>query len=90
MKRVTAVVAASVAFMALAIAFFGWSNERHSRFACEGGTHVAEPYDTIWQIAIHRCTGNLENAVYHIVELNGGASLQIGQKVLIPTGPSDE
>ena len=43
--RVTTVVVATAVFMALAIGFFGWSNERQAQFTCEGGTHVAQPYD---------------------------------------------
>ena len=89
MIRVTTVVVATAVFMVLAIGFFGWSNERQAQFTCEGGTHVAQPYDTLWQIASDRCTGNMQNAVYHFAELNGGSSIQIGQKVLIPTGPSE-
>ena len=82
-------VVATAVFMALASGFFGWSNERQAQFTCEGGTHVAQPYDTLWQIASDRCTGNMQNAVYHFAELNGGSAIQIGQKVLIPTGPSE-
>jgi hypothetical protein len=53
---------------------------------------VAEAFDTIWEIARTRCEGNLENAVYHFVQLNGGtASIQIGQEIRVPsTGNADE
>jgi hypothetical protein len=90
--RMTVTTAAAAIFMVLAIGFFGWSNERHSRFTCESGTHVAQPFDTIWNIARTRCEGNLQNAVYHIVQLNGGtASIQIGQKIRVPsTGDTNE
>jgi hypothetical protein len=90
--RFTAAATAIAAFMVFAIWGLGWTNERHSRFTCESGTHVAEAFDTIWEIARTRCQGNLENAVYHIIQLNGGtASIQIGQKIFVPsTGNTDE
>ena len=90
--RIAVTTAAAAIFMVLAIGFFGWSNERHSRFTCEGETHVAQPFDTIWDIARTRCEGNLENAVYHFVQLTGGtASIQIGQEIRVPsTGNADE
>ena len=77
-----------VTVVTLAVWGFSVSNERHSRFTCDDSTWVAQHGDTIWRVAANRCTGNIENAVYHIKELNGGSSIQIGQKVLIPTGNS--
>ena len=38
----------------------------------------------MWKIAGTYCDGNIENVVYQMIELNGGSSLQIGQKVVIP------
>jgi len=82
-------VAIGVAFAVLLLWVFARTNEAHAQFTCSGGSHIAEPYDTIWQIASANCEGNLENAVYHMIQMNGGSpSIQIGQAVAIPTGPT--
>jgi hypothetical protein len=84
-----ALITVAVAFGALLLWTFARTNEAHAQFTCSGGSHIAEPYDTIWQIASANCEGNLENAVFHMVEMNGGRStIQIGQAVAIPTGPT--
>ena len=82
-------ITAVVAFGVLLLWAFARTNEAHAQFTCSGGTHTAQAFDTIWQIASANCEGNLENAVYHMVEMNGGrATIQIGQAVAIPTGPT--
>ena len=60
------------------------SNERAGRFECHWPSHIVKSGDTMWMIAGTYCSGNIENAVYHMIELNGGSSLQIGQRVVIP------
>ena len=82
-------ITVAVAFGVLLLWAFARTNEAHAQFTCSGGSHIAEPFDTIWQIASENCDGNLENAVYHMVQLNGGrAMIQIGQAVEIPVGPT--
>ena len=82
-------ITVAVAFGILLLWAFARTNEAHAQFTCSGGSHIAEPFDTIWQIASENCDGNLENAVYHMVQLNGGrAMIQIGQAVEIPVGPT--
>ena len=60
------------------------SNERAARFECHWPSHIVKSGDTMWMIAGTYCSGNIENAVYHMIELNGGSSLQIGQRVVLP------
>ena len=82
-------IVVAVAFGALLLWAFARTNEAHAQFTCSGGTHTAQAFDTIWQIASENCDGNLENAVYHMVQMNGGrAMIQIGQAVEIPVGPT--
>ena len=82
-------ITVAVAFGVLLLWAFARTNEAHAQFTCSGGSHIAEPFDTIWQIASENCDGNLENAVYHMVQMNGGrAMIQIGQAVEIPVGPT--
>ena len=86
-KSTTAILTATV--MAMAVWVFGASNAAHAKFTCSTEPVVAQAFDTIWQIASENCDGNLENAVYHMVQLNGGrAMIQIGQAVEIPVGPT--
>ena len=78
-------ITVAVAFGVLLLWAFARTNEAHAQFTCSGGSHIAEPFDTIWQIASDNCEGNLQNAVHHMVRLNDGTvSLQIGQIVQIP------
>ena len=74
-----------LAALAIAVWLFGASNAAHAKFTCSDTEHVAEAFDTIWQIADDNCEGNLQNAVHHMIQLNDGSSiLQIGQIVQIP------
>tara|TARA_B110001454_G_C12336648_1_gene274169 strand:- start:170 stop:454 length:285 start_codon:yes stop_codon:yes gene_type:complete len=89
LKQHLLIAAIAVTFGALLLWAFARTNEAHAQFTCSGGTHTAQAFDTIWQIASANCEGNLENAVYHMVQLNDGrAMIQIGQAVEIPTGPT--
>jgi hypothetical protein len=46
---------------------------------------VAQPGDTLWSIArTLQPAGDVRALVDELVELNGGASLAIGQRVLVP------
>ena len=82
-KGFVALLAATV--MAMAVWMGAASNAAHAKFTCSTESVVAEAFDTIWQIASDNCEGNLQNAVYHIIQLNDGSSvLQIGQTVKIP------
>ena len=60
------------------------SNERAARFECHWPSHIVKSGDTMWMIAGTYCSGNIENAVYHMIELNGGSSLHIVQRVVLP------
>jgi len=79
----------TIGAMALAVWGFGISNKAQAEFACSAEAVVAQPFDTIWQIASDNCEGNLQNAVHHMIQLNDGSSiLQIGQAVQIPESNS--
>jgi len=41
--------------------------------------------DTLWSIASSLTDGNLRNYVDELVDLNGGASVDIGQRLVLPT-----
>ena len=74
----------AIATVIVMILVLARSNERAARFECDKTSHVAKSGDTMWKIAGAYCDGNVENVVYQMIELNGGSSLQIGQKVVIP------
>jgi Tfp pilus assembly protein FimV len=47
--------------------------------------YIAQPGDTLWSIAEQQYPGsNVSEVVDALVSLNGGASLDIGQQVLLP------
>ena len=76
------VVAVIVAVLLIVV--MARTNERHSAFECHWPSHIVKSGDTMWMIAGTYCSGNIENAVYHMIELNGGSNLQIGQRVMLP------
>jgi TRAP-type C4-dicarboxylate transport system substrate-binding protein len=89
LKQNLLVAAIAVACGVLLLLVFAKSNTAHAQFTCSDGTHTVEAMDTMWQIASENCEGNLQNAVYHMVQMNDGrAMIQIGQVVAIPAGPT--
>ena len=70
----------------VAIPLFGYVNGRHAEFTCTGGTYTVHPGDTIYEIVLEHCDGNLENALYQTVRLNGGSLIHPGQIITFPTG----
>jgi|TARA_B110001454_G_scaffold96815_1_gene91671 hypothetical protein len=78
--------------IALALGTFvlvGWlfvaSNTAHARFVCTGDTYTVKPGDTIYRIVIEQCEGNLDNAIYQTVKLNGGSLIHPGQTLAMPS-----
>ena len=69
----------------LAVLLFIHTNREHSRFTCTGGTYTVQPGDTIYRIAIAECQGNLDNAIYQTVKINGGSLIHPGQALILPT-----
>jgi LysM repeat protein len=48
-------------------------------------TVVVRPGDTLWSIAeVHHGTVPLSHYVDALVDLNGGATIQVGQSVVLP------
>lgn len=49
------------------------------------GEVIAQPGDTLWSIAeAHRGTVSIGRFVDKLVDLNGGASIQAGQRIILP------
>ncbi len=47
--------------------------------------HVVQPGDTLWALARRlQPTGDVRPLVDRMVELNGGSSLEVGQRILLP------
>ena len=69
-----------------AIPLFGYVNGRHTAFTCTGEAYTVHPGDTIYGIVVAHCEGNLENAIYQTVQLNGGALIHPGQIITLPRG----
>ena len=56
-----------------------------SRSAPARATVTAQPGDTMWSIAqAHRGEVSIDRYVDKLVDLNGGASIQAGQQVVLP------
>lgn len=53
-------------------------------FKCQSGTVVVESGDTLWDIMSENCEGHTGHAVYQASELNGGSTLQVGQRLVLP------
>jgi nucleoid-associated protein YgaU len=66
----------------------GWifvvTNTAHARFVCSGGTYTVEAGDTLYNIAIDRCEGNILNAIHHLERDNGGSLIHPGQTLTMP------
>ncbi|MEY3618283.1 MAG: LysM domain, partial [Actinomycetota bacterium] len=48
------------------------------------GFYVVRPGDTLWSIASSLTDGNIGSFVDELVDINGGASIAIGQRLVIP------
>ena len=48
------------------------------------GFYVVQPGDTLWSIASSLTSGNIRNYVHSLIELNGGASIDVGQRLVVP------
>ena len=77
-------IVVAVIVTVLLIVVMARTNEKHSAYECDVDSVIVTQGDTIWGIANKHCGGNIENAVYQISELNGGSSLQIGQRLVLP------
>jgi hypothetical protein len=62
------------------------ANRAHARFVCPSDTYTVHAGDTLSGIVIAHCEGNLENAIYQTVKMNGGALIHPGQTIAFPTG----
>ena len=48
------------------------------------GFYVVQQGDTLWSIASSLTSGNIRNYVHSLIELNGGASIDVGQRLIVP------
>jgi len=50
------------------------------------GFYVVRPGDTLWSIASSLTDGDIGSFVNELVDVNGGASIAVGQRLVIPEG----
>jgi hypothetical protein len=55
-------------------------------FGRGAGFYVVRPGDTLWSIASSLTDGDIGSFVDELVDLNGGASIAVGQRLVIPEG----
>lgn len=48
------------------------------------GFYVVRPGDTLWSIASSLTDGSISSFVNELVELNGGSSIDVGQRLVVP------
>ena len=48
------------------------------------GFYVVRPGDTLWSIASSLTDGSISSFVDDLVELNGGSSIDVGQRLIVP------
>ena len=53
-------------------------------FVVSEGVYVVQPGDTLWSIASSLTDGSIRSYVADLIELNGGASLDVGQLLVLP------
>ncbi len=53
-------------------------------FVVSEGVYVVQPGDTLWSIASSLTDGSIRGYVADLIELNGGASLDVGQLLVLP------
>ncbi len=53
-------------------------------FAQGDGFYIVQSGDTLWSIASSLTDGNIRNYVHSLIELNGGASIDVGQRLIVP------
>jgi hypothetical protein len=53
-------------------------------YVVSDGVYVVQPGDTMWSIASSLTDGSIRSYVADLVELNGGASLDVGQLLVLP------
>lgn len=91
-RRRVAALAVSIVVLAGAITVASTVSSRLSAGAAVPGrapapvVEVVQPGDTFWSIAVeHGAAGDVRARVDELIEANGGsASLQVGQRVVIP------
>lgn len=55
-------------------------------FIVNDGVYVVQSGDTLWSIASSLTDGNIRDYVSDLISLNGGASIDIGQRLVLPAG----
>ena len=80
------IVILTIITVAVGAVMFTNANRAHARFTCPSEAYTVPPGDTISGIVIAHCEGNLENAIYQTVKMNGGALIYPGQALILPTG----
>lgn len=80
---------ASLAFVGLlAIMLFVDRVQAAEEYECRVTVAQVKPFDTMWSIAEDNCDGNIRNAVYDMIRLNGGSStIHTNQWIYLPSEP---
>ena len=53
-------------------------------YVISDGVYVVQPGDTLWSIASSLTSGSIRGYVADLVSLNGGASIDVGQILVLP------
>lgn len=53
-------------------------------FIVNDGVYVVQSGDTLWSIASSLTDGNIRDYVADLISLNGGASIDVGQRLVLP------
>ena len=79
MKKIITII---VAFF---VTSFGLSKviASQERFTCNQATVTVQSNDTMWKIAERNCTGNIQVAVFHLVQ-KYGTLIHHGQQIQLP------
>jgi LysM repeat protein len=50
----------------------------------DDGAYIVQPGDTLWSIASSLTDGGIRDYVAELISLNGGASIDVGQRLVLP------
>lgn len=53
-------------------------------FVYDDGAYIVQPGDTLWSIASSLTDGGIRDYVAELISLNGGASIDVGQRLVLP------
>lgn len=69
-----------------AVVFAGADGDVSGAFVRGDQVYIVQPGDTLWSIASSLTDGNIRTFVSDLIDLNGSASIDVGQRLLLPAG----